>query len=95
MNRSLHCLAAILLSTSAFGAVTTGALAQTFIPVTDATLANPDPADWLMIDRTYDEQRFSPLNQINTGWPGRFPISPRLDRSLPVWRSIISMRELF
>jgi glucose dehydrogenase len=28
-------------------------------------LANPDPADWLMFNRTYDEQRFSPLDQIN------------------------------
>jgi alcohol dehydrogenase (cytochrome c) len=28
-------------------------------------LANPDPADWLMINRTFDEQRFSPLDQIN------------------------------
>ena len=36
-----------------------------FKPVTEAMLLNPDPADWLMISRTYDEQRFSPLNQIN------------------------------
>ena len=28
-------------------------------------LANPDPADWLMISRTFDQHRFSPLNQIN------------------------------
>src|SRR5205085_6188855 len=33
-------------------------------PVTTAVLANPDPADWLHISRTYDEHRFSPLNQI-------------------------------
>ena len=45
----------------------TGAGAQTpsFKPVTAAMLGNPDPADWLMINRTYDEQRFSPLDQIN------------------------------
>ncbi len=24
-----------------------------------------DPANWLMYGRTYDDQRFSPLNQIN------------------------------
>jgi len=29
------------------------------------TLLNPDPSDWLMFSRTYDNQRFSPLNQIN------------------------------
>ncbi len=34
-------------------------------PVTDEMLLNPDPADWLMFSRTYDNQRFSPLNQIN------------------------------
>src|SRR5690554_3048433 len=34
-------------------------------PVTDQMLRNPDPADWLMYSRTYDAQRFSPLDQIN------------------------------
>ena len=51
----------ILFALSALGA----APADEFVPVTDATLANPDPADWLMVSRTYDEQRFSPLDQIN------------------------------
>jgi alcohol dehydrogenase (cytochrome c) len=42
-------------------------LAQTrsFVPVTDQTLMNPSPDDWLMFSRTYDAQRFSPLNQVN------------------------------
>ena len=39
--------------------------AAQFIPVTDSVLANPDPADWLMINRTFNQHRFSPLNQIN------------------------------
>jgi alcohol dehydrogenase (cytochrome c) len=43
----------------------TATLAAEFKPVTAEVLLNPDPADWLMINRTYDEQRFSPLNQIN------------------------------
>src|SRR5712691_10566462 len=49
------------------GVLATHASAQTsnFRPVTEATLASPDPADWLMMNRTFDEQRFSPLNQIN------------------------------
>jgi alcohol dehydrogenase (cytochrome c) len=34
-------------------------------PVTSAMLTNPSPDDWLMYSRTYDAQRFSPLNQIN------------------------------
>lgn len=37
-----------------------------FKPVTQEMLENPAPQDWLMFSRTYDAQRFSPLNQINT-----------------------------
>ncbi|WP_240653246.1 PQQ-binding-like beta-propeller repeat protein [Sphingomonas crocodyli] len=34
-------------------------------PVTDATLRNPPPADWLIWRRTYDSHGFSPLAKIN------------------------------
>jgi alcohol dehydrogenase (cytochrome c) len=34
-------------------------------PVTDAMLRNPDPGDWLMYSRTYDAQRYSPLDEID------------------------------
>ena len=49
-------------------AVAAGTVAQVknFTPVTKAMLANPSPDDWLMFSRTYDAQRFSPLDQINT-----------------------------
>src|SRR5438034_11608811 len=40
---------------------------QRFEPVTDQMLLNPSPDDWLMYSRTYDAQRYSPLNQINKG----------------------------
>src|SRR5499433_2298254 len=62
MPRISSCLAAAVLC-----ALATHAAAQLpeFRPVTDAVLANPDPADWLMINRTFDQQRFSPLDQIN------------------------------
>jgi alcohol dehydrogenase (cytochrome c) len=33
--------------------------------VTSARLANPEPQNWLMNHRTYDGQRFSPLERIN------------------------------
>jgi alcohol dehydrogenase (cytochrome c) len=33
--------------------------------VTEDMLLEPDPSDWLMFSRTYDNQRFSPLDQIN------------------------------
>jgi len=38
---------------------------KNYVPVTDAMLRNPDPADWLMIRRDYRASSFSPLNQIN------------------------------
>ena len=66
MKSTLPRLLAILFGASALMCVpNSGALAQDFVPVTDAMLNNPDPSDWLMVSRTYDEQRFSPLNQIN------------------------------
>lgn len=37
-----------------------------FVPVSEDMLLDPDPADWLMYSRTYDAQRFSPLDEINT-----------------------------
>ena len=42
-----------------------GAQTADFKPVTREMLANPSPDDWLMLNRTYDEQRFSPLKEIN------------------------------
>src|SRR3974390_1741529 len=33
--------------------------------VTPERLANPEPQNWLMNHRTYDGQRFSPLDKIN------------------------------
>jgi alcohol dehydrogenase (cytochrome c) len=50
-----------------------GALAQvrTVKPVTQAMLLNPPADDWLMYSRTYDAQRYSPLDQINKQNVGR------------------------
>src|SRR5881628_3930003 len=44
---------------------------KTFSPVTPAMLLNPPPDDWLMYSRTYDGQRYSPLNQITKQNAGR------------------------
>src|SRR5690606_32587059 len=64
---SIGCLSALA---SAFAAAQTSApdgrlAAVAAAPVTDDVLAPPGPADWLMYRRTYDAQRFSPLDQIN------------------------------
>ncbi|HSP66767.1 MAG TPA: PQQ-binding-like beta-propeller repeat protein, partial [Bryobacteraceae bacterium] len=60
MTRTLLCIACI--GTVVIPAVR--AQVQGYRPVTAAELANPSPNDWLSFSRTYDDQRFSPLNQI-------------------------------
>lgn len=61
MNKKTFFITAAVLA-----ALATGSLAQvkSFVPVTKAMLQNPSPDDWLMYSRTYDAQRYSPLNQI-------------------------------
>src|ERR1700722_3782308 len=82
MKRKFYCVAVALLSVSAVGASSTRGFAQQpFVPVTEDTLANPDPADWLMIDRTFNEQRFSPLDQINKSNVGQLRMA--WSRGLP------------
>jgi PQQ-dependent dehydrogenase (methanol/ethanol family) len=39
--------------------------ARRFVPVTDAMLQKPDPANWMMWRRTLDSWGYSPLNQIS------------------------------
>ncbi len=39
---------------------------ENFVPVTDASLRDPDPADWPMMRRDYGAHSYSPLDQINT-----------------------------
>ena len=88
----LGILAAALFAPSLFSQV------PQFIPVTESVLANPDPADWLMINRTFDQHRFSPLNQINKNNVGQLRMA--WTRGLPagtqettpiVYRGIIYM----
>jgi PQQ-dependent dehydrogenase (methanol/ethanol family) len=44
---------------------------KNFVPVTQQMLENPSPNDWLMFSRTYDNQRYSPLDQIKTSNVGQ------------------------
>ncbi|MES1255892.1 MAG: PQQ-binding-like beta-propeller repeat protein, partial [Acidobacteriota bacterium] len=39
---------------------------KNYVPVTDAMLTNPDPADWLMIRHDYHANNYSTLSQITT-----------------------------
>lgn len=43
----------------------TAQTAATFVPITDAVLQEPDPADWLMWRRTLDTWGYSPLREID------------------------------
>src|SRR5215510_585685 len=58
---------ALIIVSTLVAALSSMLLAQVknFVPVTDQMLLNPSPEDWLMFSRTYDAQRFSPLNQVN------------------------------
>src|SRR5260221_13320765 len=81
--RNSHRFLAILLGASALmAAPKSDAAEQNSVPVTQTTLTNPDPADWLMVSRTYNEQRFSPLNQINKANVGQLRMA--WARGLPV-----------
>ena len=56
----------VLVKITIVGSAMAGAQDRDFIPVTDAMLENPDPADWLNWRRTLDGWGYSPLDQINT-----------------------------
>jgi PQQ-dependent dehydrogenase (methanol/ethanol family) len=77
----LPCAVAAMLSSACLLSNVPFAFAQAFVPVTQSMLANPDPADWLMINRTFDEQRFSPLDQINKANVGQLRMA--WSRGLP------------
>ena len=61
-----------------------------FVPITEEMLLDPDPADWLMQNRTVDLQRFSPLAQINQDNVGQLSLAwargmePGLQETIPV-----------
>ena len=44
-------------------------------PVDHARLRAPEPGQWLSVGRTYDEQRFSPLDQVNVDTVGRLGLA--------------------
>jgi alcohol dehydrogenase (cytochrome c) len=48
---------------------------RNFQPVTDATLRNPAPGDWVMIRRDYSASSFSPLSEINAGNVGQLRLA--------------------
>ena len=66
----------------ALGAVAAQAQpAREFVPVTDAMLQDPDPADWPMWRRTLDGWGYSPLDQVNRDNVGELQMA--WSRALP------------
>ncbi|HEY3824251.1 MAG TPA: PQQ-binding-like beta-propeller repeat protein [Bryobacteraceae bacterium] len=48
---------------------------RNLVPLTEDNLKSPSPNDWLMYNRTYDAQRFSPLQQINKSNVGQLKLA--------------------
>jgi PQQ-dependent dehydrogenase (methanol/ethanol family) len=48
---------------------------RNLVPLTEDNLKNPSPADWLMYNRSYDAQRFSPLQQIDKSNVGQLKLA--------------------
>src|SRR5690554_4689706 len=86
---SFTALAAGIVTAQADG---TSALAESIRahPVTDEILRQPAADDWLMYSRTYDAQRFSPLEQINADNVGDLekvwskPLPPGVIEVIPI-----------
>jgi alcohol dehydrogenase (cytochrome c) len=57
---------ALVLAVLAAASLLRAQQAPAFPPVTEEMLLKPSANDWLMFSRTYDAQRFSPLDQITT-----------------------------
>ena len=52
---------------------------RSFVPVTDALLEKPDPADWLMWRRTQDSWGYSPLADIDRSNVGELKVAWSMD----------------
>ena len=68
VSPAMRCVLVVALAGSVLAIAASKALAQSsgdFVPVTDAMLQDPAPADWLMWRRTLDGWGYSPLDQIN------------------------------
>ena len=98
MVRNLFFVVSLVYGVVVFGVLPPAAVAQVekFAPVTREMLSNPSPDDWLMFSRTYDAQRFSPLDQINRENVGQLRMvwargmTPGTQESIPVvYRGVI------
>lgn len=72
------------------GNTTTVRAIENFVPVTDAYLRNPDPADWPIIRRNYEAYGHTPLTQITKENVGKLQLvwaramEPGINESTPI-----------
>ena len=78
----IHALALALVILSLAGAGPATAQDREFTPVTDAMLADPDPADWINWRRTLDGWGFPSECAVNTDPRVTYEFSPQLFPSL-------------
>ena len=74
-------LAAAVAASFAMGSAAEAQPARDLVPVTDAMLQDPDPADWPMWRRTLDGWGYSPLDQVNRDNVGELQLA--WSRALP------------
>src|ERR1700733_15107115 len=76
MNRKISYFASAAVALAVFLAahVIAQQPGRNLVALTEDTLKNPSPNDWLMYNRTYDAQRFSPLQQINKSNVGQLKL---------------------
>src|ERR1022692_648218 len=55
--------------------ITVSGQVKNYVPITDYTLRNPNPADWLMGRGNYQSWSYSPLAQITPGNVGRLQLA--------------------
>ena len=66
MTRKQALLSSFVTFTCLFSTAAIAGPIESYSPVTDARLQNPEPGNWMLYRRTYDGQGYSPLDQINT-----------------------------
>ena len=75
MRRRLTLAAVVVAAGAVLAVAPAWAQEREFVPVSDAVLQDPDPADWLNWRRTLDGWGYSPLDEIDTSNAGELQLA--------------------
>ena len=75
MRRRLTLAAVVVVAGAVLAVAPAWAQEREFVPVSDAVLQDPDPADWLNWRRTLDGWGYSPLDEIDTSNAGELQLA--------------------